>query len=107
MREAGCTAAQELAFTFANAIAYVEAALQAGLTLQDFAPQLAFFFNAHNHLLEEVAKFRAARRLWARIMRVRFGATESWPCARSRSWPMSPAWPTPSIRWPGPMPSRG
>ena len=76
MREAGCTAAQELAFTFANAIAYVEAALQAGLTLQDFAPQLAFFFNAHNHLLEEVAKFRAARRLWARIMRVRFGAAD-------------------------------
>jgi methylmalonyl-CoA mutase N-terminal domain/subunit len=76
MREAGCTAAQELAFTFANAIAYVQAALRAGLALEDFAPQLAFFFNAHNQLLEEVAKFRAARRLWARIMRQRFGATD-------------------------------
>jgi methylmalonyl-CoA mutase N-terminal domain/subunit len=76
MREAGCTAAQELAFTFANAIAYVQAALEAGLALQDFAPQLAFFFNAHNQLLEEVAKFRAARRLWARIMRDRFGARD-------------------------------
>ena len=76
MREAGCTAAQELAFTFANAIAYVQAALQAGQTLEEFAPQLAFFFNAHNHLLEEVAKFRAARRLWAHIMRERFGATD-------------------------------
>jgi len=76
MREAGCTAAQELAFTFANAIAYVEAALRSGLALDDFAPQLAFFFNAHNQLLEEVAKFRAARRLWARIMRERFGATD-------------------------------
>ena len=76
MREAGCTAAQELAFTFANAIAYVEAALRCGLALEDFAPQLAFFFNAHNQLLEEVAKFRAARRLWARIMRERFGATD-------------------------------
>jgi len=76
MREAGCTAAQELAFTFANAIAYVEAALRSGLALEDFAPQLAFFFNAHNQLLEEVAKFRAARRLWARIMRERFGATD-------------------------------
>jgi len=76
MREAGCTAAQELAFTFANAIAYVEAALRSGLALEDFAPQLAFFFNAHNQLLEEVAKFRAARRLWAGIMRGRFGATD-------------------------------
>src|SRR3990172_8107158 len=76
MREAGCTAAQELAFTFANAIAYVEAALRCGLALEDFAPQLAFFFNAHNQLLEEVAKFRAARRLWARIMREQFGAAD-------------------------------
>src|SRR3990172_3345533 len=76
MREGGCTAAQELAFTFANAIAYVEAAQRSGLALEDFAPQLAFFFNAHNQLLEEVAKFRAARRMWARIMRDRFKATD-------------------------------
>lgn len=74
IREAGATAVQELAFTFANAIAYVEAALQAGLSVDDFAGQISFFFNAHNNLLEEVAKFRAARRLWARIMRDRFGA---------------------------------
>ena len=67
---------QEVAFTLANAIAYVEAALQAGLPVDDFAPQLAFFFNAHNNFLEEVAKFRAARRLWARIMRDRFGARD-------------------------------
>src|SRR5437899_2840361 len=76
MREAGSTAAQEVAFTLSNAIAYVEAALAAGLTVDDFAPQLSFFFNAHNHLLEEVAKFRAARRLWARIMRDRFHARD-------------------------------
>jgi methylmalonyl-CoA mutase, N-terminal domain len=80
IREAGSTAVQEVAFTLANAIAYVQAALQAGLALDDFAPRLSFFFNAHNNLLEEVAKFRAARRLWARIMRERFGAEnpESW-----------------------------
>jgi len=80
IREAGSTAAQELAFTLANAIAYVQAALDAGLTVDDFAPRLSFFFNAHNNLLEEVAKFRAARRLWARIMRERFGAAtpNSW-----------------------------
>ena len=76
MREAGCTAAQEVAFTLANAIAYVEAALSAGLKVDEFAPQLAFFFNAHNDLLEEVAKFRAARRLWARLMQERFGAED-------------------------------
>jgi methylmalonyl-CoA mutase N-terminal domain/subunit len=76
MREAGCTAVQEVAFTLANAIAYVEAALSAGLAIDDFAPQLSFFFNAHNDLIEEVAKFRAARRLWARIMRERFGARD-------------------------------
>jgi methylmalonyl-CoA mutase N-terminal domain/subunit len=76
MREAGCTAVQEVAFTLANAIAYVEAARQAGLAVDEFAPQLSFFFNAHNNLLEEVAKFRAARRLWARIMRDRFGARD-------------------------------
>jgi methylmalonyl-CoA mutase N-terminal domain/subunit len=74
IREAGATAVQEVAFTFANAIAYVEAALQAGLDVDDFAPRLAFFFVAQNNLLEEVAKFRAARRLWASLMRDRFGA---------------------------------
>jgi methylmalonyl-CoA mutase N-terminal domain/subunit len=76
MREAGCTAAQEMGFTLANAIAYVTAAQAAGLRVDEFAPQLSFFFNAHNHLLEEVAKFRAARRLWARIMTERFGARD-------------------------------
>jgi methylmalonyl-CoA mutase N-terminal domain/subunit len=76
MREAGCTAVQEVAFTLANAIAYVEAARAAGLGVDDFAPQLSFFFNAHNNLLEEIAKYRAARRLWARIMRERFGARD-------------------------------
>ena len=76
IREAGSTAVQEVAFTLANAIAYVDAALRAGLTVDSFAPQLAFFFNAHNNFLEEVAKFRAARRLWARIMRDRFGAKD-------------------------------
>jgi methylmalonyl-CoA mutase N-terminal domain/subunit len=76
IREAGSTAVQEIAFTLANAIAYVEAAVRAGLAVDSFAPQLTFFFNAHNHFLEEVAKFRAARRLWARIMRDRFGAKD-------------------------------
>jgi methylmalonyl-CoA mutase N-terminal domain/subunit len=75
IREAGSTAAQEVAFTFANAIAYVEAARQAGLDVNSFGQRLSFFFNAHNDFLEEIAKFRAARRLWARIMRDRFGAT--------------------------------
>ena len=74
IREAGSTAVQEIAFTLANGIAYVEAALDAGLVLDEFAPQLSFFFNAHNDLFEEVAKYRAARRLWASIMRDRFGA---------------------------------
>jgi methylmalonyl-CoA mutase N-terminal domain/subunit len=80
IREAGSTAVQEVAFTLANAIAYVEAALKAGLKVDDFAPQISFFFNSHNQLLEEVAKFRAARRLWARTMRTRFGAKkpDSW-----------------------------
>jgi methylmalonyl-CoA mutase N-terminal domain/subunit len=77
IREAGSTAVQEVAFTLANGIAYVEAALEAGLEVDDFAPQLSFFFNAHNHFLEEIAKFRAARRLWAQIMKERFGATKS------------------------------
>src|SRR5213078_1640989 len=76
MREAGCTAVQEVAFTLANGIAYVEAARVAGLTVDEFAPQLSFFFNAHNTLVEEVAKFRAARRLWARTMRDTFGARD-------------------------------
>jgi len=76
LREAGCTAAQEVAFTLANGIAYVTAAQEAGLKVDEFAPQLSFFFNAHNDLLEEVAKFRAARRLWARVMRERFGARD-------------------------------
>jgi methylmalonyl-CoA mutase, N-terminal domain len=80
IREAGATAVQEVAFTLANAIAYVQAALESGLAVDDFASQLAFFFNAHNNFLEEIAKFRAARRLWARIMRNRFGAQNpnSW-----------------------------
>jgi methylmalonyl-CoA mutase N-terminal domain/subunit len=74
IREAGSTAVQEVAFTLANAIAYVQAAIDTGLEVDDFAPRLAFFFNAHNNFLEEIAKFRAARRLWAHIMRERFGA---------------------------------
>jgi methylmalonyl-CoA mutase N-terminal domain/subunit len=74
IREAGSTAAQELAFTLADGIEYVEAALDAGQDVDEFAPQLSFFFNAHNNILEEVAKFRAARRMWATIMEERFGA---------------------------------
>jgi len=76
IREAGSTAAQELAFTLADGIAYVQAAIDVGLEVDMFAPRLSFFFNAHNNLLEEVAKFRAARRLWARTMRDRFGAKD-------------------------------
>src|ERR671921_515240 len=75
IREAGSTAVQELAFTLANGIAYCEAAIAAGLSPDEFGARLSFFFNAHNHFFQEVAKFRAARRLWARIMRDRFGAT--------------------------------
>lgn len=80
IREAGSTAVQEVAFTLANGVAYVEAAMRAGLDIDVFAPRLSFFFNSHLDLLEEVAKFRAARRLWARIMRERFGAKQpkSW-----------------------------
>ncbi len=74
IREAGSTAVQEVAFTLANAIAYIEAALQAGLDIDSFAPRLSFFFNSHSDFLEEIAKFRAARRLYAKIMRERFGA---------------------------------
>lgn len=76
IREAGSTAVQEVAFTIADAIAYVEAAISAGLLVDEFAPRVSFFFNAHNNLLEEIAKFRAARRLWARIMRERFHARD-------------------------------
>jgi methylmalonyl-CoA mutase N-terminal domain/subunit len=75
IREAGSTAVQEVGFTFANAIAYVEAARAAGLDVNDFGQRLSFFFNAHNDFIEEIAKFRAARRLWARLMKERFGAT--------------------------------
>jgi len=80
IREAGSTAVQEVAFTLANGIAYVQAALDTGLDVDKFARQLSFFFNAHNNFLEEIAKFRAARRLWAKIMRQRFGAENP------RSW---------------------
>jgi len=76
IREAGSTAVQEVAFTLADGIEYVQAAINAGLKVDDFAPQIAFFFNAHNNFLEEIAKFRAARRLWARIMKERFGAQD-------------------------------
>jgi methylmalonyl-CoA mutase, N-terminal domain len=76
IREAGSTAVQELAFTLSNAIAYVGAAVRAGLEVDEFAPRLSFFFNAHNDLFQEVAKYRAARRMWATIMRDRFGATD-------------------------------
>src|SRR2546423_4985180 len=76
IREAGSTAVQEVAFTFADAVCYVEAALNAGLEIDEFAPNISFFFNAHNNLLEEIAKFRAARRLWARLMRERFHARD-------------------------------
>ncbi len=76
IREAGASAVQELAFTLANGIAYAEAAVAAGLSPDEFGRRLSFFFNAHNHFFQEIAKFRAARRLWARIMRDRFGATD-------------------------------
>jgi methylmalonyl-CoA mutase, N-terminal domain len=76
MREKGCSAVQEVGFTLANAIAYVQAAIDAGLGVDEFGPRLAFFFNCHNNVFQEVAKFRAARRMWARIMRERFGAKD-------------------------------
>ncbi|MGO9886249.1 MAG: methylmalonyl-CoA mutase [Solirubrobacteraceae bacterium] len=79
-REKGCSAVQEVAFTLANGIAYVQAALEAGLEIDRFAPRLAFFFNGHNNVFQEIAKFRAARRMWAEIMRERFGAQDE------RSW---------------------
>jgi methylmalonyl-CoA mutase, N-terminal domain len=75
-REKGCSAVQEVAFTLANGVAYVQAALDAGLKVDDFAPRLAFFFNGHNNVFQEIAKFRAARKLWAQLMRDRFGATD-------------------------------
>src|SRR6185369_3904720 len=77
IREAGATAVQELAFTFANALEYVQRAVDTGLAVDTFAPRLSFFFAAHNDLFEEVAKFRAARRIWARLMRSRYGASDS------------------------------
>lgn len=80
IREAGSTAVQEIAFTFANGIAYVEELLTRGLEIDEFAPRLAFFFNCHNDFLEEISKFRAARRLWAKIMRDRFGAKSDRSC---------------------------
>ncbi len=80
IREAGATAVQELAFTFANAITYVQAALDRGLDIDSFAPRISFFFDTHNNFLEEIAKFRAARRVWAKLMRDRFGAKNP------RSW---------------------
>ncbi len=80
MREAGATAVQELAFTLANGIEYVNAALTVGLEVDQFAPRLAFFFDSHNNLLEEIAKFRAARRMWAKIMRERFAARDPRSC---------------------------
>ena len=76
-REKGCSAVQEVAFTLSSGIAYVQAAVEAGLSVDDFAPRLAFFFNGHNNVFQEVAKFRAARRMWAHIMRERFGATSA------------------------------
>ncbi|MGH2531905.1 MAG: acyl-CoA mutase large subunit family protein [Thermomicrobiales bacterium] len=82
IREAGSSAAQEIAFTLANAVAYVEAAIAAGLAVDDFAPRISFFFAAHSRLFEEVAKFRAARRMWAKLMRERFGARDA------KSWTM-------------------
>jgi methylmalonyl-CoA mutase N-terminal domain/subunit len=80
MREAGSTAVQEVAFTLANALEYVEAALARGLAIDDFAPRLSFFFNAHNNFLEEVAKFRAARRLWAELVRERYAPADERSC---------------------------
>jgi methylmalonyl-CoA mutase N-terminal domain/subunit len=88
MREAGCTAAQEIAFTLADGIEYANTALKAGLDVDDFAGRLSFFFACHNNFLEEVAKFRAARRLWAKIMKERFDAKS----ARSQMMRLHPDW---------------
>src|SRR5690606_22488666 len=86
IREAGADAVQEVAFTLADGVEYVKAALAAGLDIDEFAPRLAFFFNVHNNFIEEVAKFRAARRMWAKLMRERFAAKDpkSW-CLRFHS----------------------
>ena len=91
IREAGSTAAQELAFTLADGFAYVEAALARGLAVDDFAPRLSFFFNVHNEFFEEIAKFRAARRIWARALREKYGARipARGCCARTRRPPAS------------------
>src|SRR5437879_6291465 len=80
MREAGCTAAQEMAFTFANAIAYIEGAIERGVSVDDVGPRISWIFNTQNNFLEEVAKYRALRRMWAKIMRERFKAEDA------RSW---------------------
>ncbi len=80
MREAGCTAVQEVAFTLANGLCYLSAAVERGLDVDDFAPRVSFFFNAHNHFLEEIAKFRAARRLWAELVRERFAPRDERSC---------------------------
>jgi methylmalonyl-CoA mutase, N-terminal domain len=91
MREAGSTAVQEVAFTLANGLAYVEAALARGLAIDDFAPRLSFFFNAHNNFLEEVAKFRAARRLWAELVRERYARPPTSARSGCASTPRPPA----------------
>ena len=91
IREAGSTAAEELAFTLANGFAYVELALQAGLPVDAFAPRLSFFFNAHIDFFEEIAKYRAARRIWARWMKERYGATDPNARCSCGSTPRPPA----------------
>ena len=100
IREAGATAVQELAFTFADAIEYVNAAIKAGLAVDEFAGRLSFFFNAHNNLFEEIAKFRAARRMWAKIMKNRFGAKkEASLCIPTHSTRPSACRPGTPPRW--------
>ena len=90
IREAGSTAAQEVAFTLANGLEYVRTALKRGVALEDFAPRISFFFAAHNDLFEEVAKFRAARRVWARLMREQFGASTALAACGSTPRPADP-----------------
>ena len=112
IREAGSTAAQELAFTFANGFAYVEAAVAAGLDVDEFAPRLSFFFNSHSDFFEEIGKYRAARRIWARWLRDRYGAkkersmqlrfhTQTAGVSSPPSSPRSTSPASPSKRWPG------
>src|SRR5207249_4795074 len=97
IREAGATAVQEVAFTLANGIAYVQAAVDAGLTVDEFAPRLSFFWNGHNNFFEEVAKYRAARRMWAKIMDERFGAKDArWRRRGGSRSRRSTAWAAPS-----------